>query len=1513
MRPDRCAVALLCQLLILPCLTAASTSNQAQELPKRNASRVVQTIDPASSVVLRGNTHPLARPLNDRGPAPADMPAGRLLLLLQRSAQQEAELRTYMRAVQDPKSPQFHNWLSPEEFGRRFGVADADLAVVKQWLLQQGFRVNRVSSGQLAIEFSGSFAQIENAFHTSIHQYIVNGEQHFANATDPQIPAALAPVVAGVVALHNFSPRSQAIRGPGGRFNVKTQSIQPNLTTGDTSNGYYLWVGPADAATIYDTPTTLNANGTGTLYDGAGITIGIAGDSNIDTTQNDNYRATFGLPTRPTQVVVDGADPGENGDAIEAYLDTEVAAGIAPGATVVLYTAADTYLNPGLFLAMMRAVDDNKVDMLNVSFGVCEQGLGSAGNQFIYNLWQQAAAQGISVTVSSGDSGSAGCDNPNIEDTAQNGLAVNGLASTPYNIAVGGTDFDTLYGNFPSSFTSYVNVSNTLPNHRSALSYIPEEPWNNSTTINGSILNNSSWSAPPYFLPTNIVATGGGTSTCVATSGTACSSGYAVPTWQTSFAANNSGRNLPDVSLLAGNGLYGAVWALCTDQDYISATQTQPDCVGTPTSGNSFSVTGVGGTSASAPAFAGMLALAAQKAGGRLGQADYVLYNLAKTKYSTVFHDVTSGNNSVPCIQGTPGCIAVNSVNTYYLSGFNTGTGYDIASGLGSVDATTMLANWSSAAGTATTSSLTLSGSTSPLTITHGAQIAAHVNVTGGGGTPSGPVALVDNISPATLPDGGAIASFALSSGAADKTVNSFPGGTYNVSAHYGGDSVFSESDSNSINITVNPESSTTDLKVRGYYDPATGKASSTPYYGFIYLVDAQPYGNSASPTSPNGTATGNVSFTSGSMALGAAPLASDGIAELQTSIIPGGTSTLKASFPGDASFQASTSNAVSFTVQPALSALNVSTDKEGYNPGESVTITATFASSSGKLLDSLGLAPTGTISFIADGTIQLGTAAVKGTAGTATAFATASATFTASGIAAGEHNITATYSGDSNYAASSSPNPAFIQVISAATTISLVPASSTIKQNQPLQLTTNLSTSGTLPAPTGTVTFNVIKNTDLMSAWNASGTISNGVATVVVPANTLPLGSFTLSAWYGGDKYYGSGQFATGTLLVTGSGTITPTLSLTLPSAPIYQALPIALAVSGPAGNPTPTGPVIVSASNRSWDLVNGSASFTDYSFWQPGTNAITVTYLGDSTYASANAAGTFIEMGLSNITVVPLNPTLYVANPLTLNITVSQIPNLPPPTGTIKLDYGTSQSAVTPLAAGAVSITIPGNTLPVGSDTVGITYSGDAYYTAGTSTSFVNVTATPPGISLSGGNLNLAAGAKTGNTSAIVITPAGGFTGQVTLTAKITSSPANAVNQPTLSFGNSSPVTISSAGIATATLTLTTAAPTSASLIRKSPFKGSWGGLALPAFCCVFLVLIDRRKWQSWLAMAALSFLIVAGMSACGGGGSTGGNGGTSGGGSTFGTTPGAYTITITGSASQLTATTTITVTVR
>lgn len=331
-----------------------------------------------------------------------------------------------------------------------------------------------------------------------------------------------------------------------------------------------------------------------------------------------------------------------------------------------------------------------------------------------------------------------------------------------------------------------------------------------------------------------------------------------------------------------------------------------------------------------------------------------------------------------------------------------------------------------------------------------------------------------------------------------------------------------------------------------------------------------------------------------------------------------------------------------------------------------------------------------------------------------------------------------------------------------------------------------------------------------------------------------------------------------------------------------------------------------MISGSNAIWTLVNGSVSFTEYSFWQPGQNTVTVTYLGDSTYAAASTSGTFTEVGLANVSVSPQNPTVYVGDALTLSVSVAQVPNLPQPTGTITVAYGSYTSAATALASGSGSITIPANTLPVGSDVVEITYSGDAYYTAATNIGdLVQVTSTPPGFTLSGNNLTLTAGSTVNNTSTISITPAGGFTGQVTLTAKITSAPANAANQPTLSFGTTSPVTISAPNGGNATLIVTTTAPTNAMLIPAPRLRTGWASITGPALGCVLLLVSrKRRRWQRWLGVFALCFALLGGMSACGGSGG--------GGGGTPGTTPGIYTITITGTSAQLTANTTISVTV-
>jgi trimeric autotransporter adhesin len=1444
--------------------------------------RITQVLRDSPLQTLRGNTHPLALPQYDIGRAPGSMAANRMILVLQRSAQQEASLRTWLDSVQNVSSSNFRRWMTPEEFGARFGVSDADLATVESWLQSQGFSINKVAKSRMAIEFSGTTAQVEAAFHTSIHSYVVQGVKHWANASDPQIPSALAPVVAGLAQLNNFEPRSNAIRGPAGEYDAKTGAIHPSYTIGSATQGYYIFVAPADAATIYNIPTTLNPNLSGTAYDGSGVTIGIAGDSNIDVAQNAKYRSTFGLPAKATSVVIDGGnDPGENGDAIEAYLDTEVAGGMAPNANITLYTAEDTAYQSGLFLAVQRALDDNQIDILNVSFGACEAVLGVAGNQFINNLWEQAASQGITVTVSSGDSGSAGCDNPNTELQATNGLAVNGIGSTPFNISVGGTDFDVLYSSFPGSFSTYVDLTNSLPNHRSALKYIPEEPWNNSTYPNINIASNNTTS--PNM---NIVAGGGGVSSV-----------YALPNWQSS-ASSSSGRGLPDVSFLAGNGFYGAVWGLCTDLEVDNSGNPVADCTAGAT-GNNFYLTGVGGTSAAAPAFAGMLALVKQKTGTRLGQADYVIYNLAKTAYSSVFHDVTTGDNSVFCTLNSPNCQIINaSIYEYYLSGYNAGTGYDLASGLGSVNAGKLVSSWSGASLSTTTSTLQLNGSNAPLTITHGQSVAVNGSVTSSGGTPAGSIGLVDNLSPATSPNAAGIATFALSNGAATGSTTAFPGGSYQVSAHYSGSNTFAESDSNAISVTVSPETSSTTLKVAGVYDPSTGKASSTSYYGFIYLLDAQPYGNSASANNPNGAATGTVTFKAGTTSLGTAGLSSEGVAELQTSVIPGGSNNLTAAFPGDASFQASFSAAVPLSITPAITTLNTPAFTP-FDPyfGANETLSVTVKT------NSAGAGPTGTVTFM-NGSNTLGTANMVGTAATSSGPATGTATLTVNTLPSGSNTITAVYNGDSNYAGSTSPS-VDVTILANPTTLSFSPASSTVIVNQPLQFTVTPSAVSGIPLPTGTV--QVYYN---QSGGGVAATLVNGVASITIPANTLSLGTYGLSVIYSGDKAY-QGSTTAYNITVKSSGTVAPIVTISAPGPITTFPVTITVSITGPGGNPVPTGSVTLTNPNfyvSTQTLNNGATSFVLYGGLAYGPNTLTASYLGDTTY-TAGTATTNVTLPAPGVMYFdPSSATIAVSQAYSVKISVLTQPPFPPATGNITLSSGSYSSAATPLTSGAATITIPANSLALGTDTLAVIYSGDGNYLAGANSQTITVNSVPPGLTLSGSNITVAAGGTTGNTAAISVTPSGGFTGSVVLTAAITTSPTGAQHLPTLSFGSTSPVSITDTTAETATLTVSTTAPTTAALPKPTSSGGYGGAATFLALIVLCGIPAQRKRWRRYFA---LTFLAVLAYGAFGCGGSSSSR--TTGGGGSPGTTPGTYTVTITATSGSINATTTLNVVVQ
>ncbi|WP_460594817.1 protease pro-enzyme activation domain-containing protein [Geomonas sp. Red276] len=630
-------------------------------------------IDDNDTVVLTGNTHPLARSPQGRAKvslAPVNLPMEHMILSLQVPAAKQPALQKFLKEQKDPSSPNYHHWLTPDQFGAQFGPSAEDVKAVADWLTSHGFTVEEVGKSRTWINFSGTVNQVEVTFKTRMNTFTDGNRVFHANATDPSIPRGLADLVSGVVTLHNI-PRQP--KNNGLKAFASPQAV-PNYTSG--SNHY---VAPGDFATIYNVKPLYTGG-----VDGTGQSIAIVGRTHPSTSNWTTFRSKMGLPANTAQIIVNGADPGDLGasEDTEADLDVEWAGAVARNATIKFVTSKSTNSTDGVDLSAQYIVANNLAPVMTVSFGSCESDMGSTENAFYNNLWAQAASQGITVLVASGDSGAAGCSSASV--TSGSGQAVNGLASTPYNIAVGGTQFNDASGSYWNS------VSST--DMTSATGYIPESAWNESGTVSGG---------------SGLWATGGGVSRV-----------YAKPTWQAAPGVPQDGkRDVPDVALTAAG-----------HDGYLIYSNG--------------SLGAVGGTSASSPAFAGVMALVVQK-GGRQGNANPQLYVLGNNQYGSggakVFHDVTTSNNSVPGV-----------------SGYSSGTGYDLATGLGSVDAAALVANWGGAAVTTPDFSL---GAASPAAIVQGGSGSLKVTTTGGTGFASAvtlsvsglPSGVTASFSPATI------------------------------------------------------------------------------------------------------------------------------------------------------------------------------------------------------------------------------------------------------------------------------------------------------------------------------------------------------------------------------------------------------------------------------------------------------------------------------------------------------------------------------------------------------------------------------------------------------------------------------------------------------------------------------------------------------------------------------------------------------------------------------------------
>jgi subtilase family serine protease len=638
--------------------------------------------DNNSLTKLPGNTTRSARPELDQGRAPDNLPQEHILMMLRRSESQQQALQQFISQQYDPRSPDFHHWLTPQQFGAEFGPASEDIRKVTQWLTQQGFTVNSVPAGGLFVDFSGTAGQVARAFHTEIHRYRVNGQDHYANASDPYIPSALASVVSGFRALNDFHPQPQVhhlgvahLNRTTGRW---TRSTAEGSHLTSATNALYI-AGPQDYAKIYGVDQVwqerVDARSWAPLIVGTGQTIGVVGDTNLESADIQSFRDQFGITAlgpngsvdmeNPPASVCAAPDPSDNDP--EGYLDAEWSGAMAPDATIDFVACGQQGVTSGADLAAAYIIGDpahvQRISVLSTSYGDCEAQPQSEANQFYVSLWQQAAVEGITVVVAAGDTGADGCQN--VSAYATDGLTPVNEASTPYNIAAGGTDFSDVFSGTTSTYWSAVNG----PNFLSAQSYIPEMAWNESCASPlvleyfGQGFQSSSgpngfctWAAQQPVDPNtgfspyaNAFAGSGGLSTV-----------SARPAWQTGVPGipSQGGRAVPDISMFASGGdTWSQTLILCD-----SALAGMP--AGTAcdySNANDVFANYGGGTSFVAPAFAGIMALINQKSGDRQGQANYVLYPLAGEQY------VSYGSSTQPSLANCAAYLGPQAVSGCYF------------------------------------------------------------------------------------------------------------------------------------------------------------------------------------------------------------------------------------------------------------------------------------------------------------------------------------------------------------------------------------------------------------------------------------------------------------------------------------------------------------------------------------------------------------------------------------------------------------------------------------------------------------------------------------------------------------------------------------------------------------------------------------------------------------------------------------------------------------------------------
>ena len=1123
-------------------LTASGVATKAEVNAQASVEAASQplvrgAVDDAVRVTLAGNVHPMAQAKYDQGRVEDSFAADRLTLILKRSNEREQALGQYLQDAHTPGTESYHKWLTPDEFGRRFGAADSDLAALTAWLESHGFTVSKVHPGHVAIEFSGNAAQVDAAFHTEIHRYNIQGKTEFANSSDPQIPAAFASLVAGIAPLHSFRAEPTIKVQGKTSYNKKTHVATPEWTYPDVSGGYTYELAPSDFAVQYDVVPVYKAGTTGT-----GQSIGILSASNVDLSLVQAYQSLFGLPANVPTVVIDGDDPGQNYAATEAYLDVEQSGAIAPGARVVLYTSAGTVLSDPLFTAGLRALEDNVVSVISMSYATCEAALGASGNAAWSALWQEAAAQGITGFVSAGDGGAAGCDNFDTQGFADAGLAVNGYGSTLYNVSVGGTDF--YFSNYAvggsalqTQLNSYWSPSSTATPVTSLLMAAPEQVWNDAFGFNasdGGLYDRTS---------STIVAGGGGASSAAVYPASGPATGYPKPAWQTGTGVPvDKVRDVPDVSLFAADGANYVYYPICAFAG---------DCVNA-TSAGAVTITSVGGTSASAPAMAGIQVLVDQAMKSRQGQANYVYYTLAaRTAAATAkpFNDIKTGGNQVPCDVGTPNCAqwtGGQSKGFYAENNYLAGIGYDRASGLGTVDVANLINDWPMIILKPSKTTLSIT----PAAFAHGTTVSVNATAipASGAGILTGNIVL-NTTDPQTSANG--LDVLTLSGGAVTAPIDNLPGGTYQLIANYAGNGVYGPSVSAPVEVTVTPEADTLNTSgwvlnpVDDFFYPLVA-GMSIPYGSQVY-VDAQPVGanEAASTLGQSAPATGTVTFadTVGN-ARRTAPIAlnSMGVAEWNIPALTVGSHTIAATYAGDGSYSASSAASATLTVFRGTTTLYVSPLETNVVAGGSVTVDVEMSSD---YLPLNGILPTGTVYVTLGSKILAAAWTSWGTKGSATQEAVV--TFT--NVPAGILPLSASYPGDVNWYGSSSLYGTITSLGSKpAPTVTLTAATVSYTPSQTVTMTGTVTGPAGGAVPTGLLYFTWAGGSEYYDYALQKTSANSAAWTLAFPANQLANGTNLFVATFNGDANYSAQSSAPLTITLDGSDFGLTTTTSTVP-----------------------------------------------------------------------------------------------------------------------------------------------------------------------------------------------------------------------------------------------------------------------------------------------------------------------------------------------------------------------------